>query len=349
MRLSVNIALAVLIITCPCALGLAVPAVVTAASGRLFRLGLLIKNGTALERLAEVDTVVFDKTGTLTMGLPEPVGLEGKPDEVLALAAALVAGSAHPLARALAEAFSARGVTPLTLEEMREVPGHGIEARLGARMVRLGRSEWVGAEPLAVTASYLRQADGQITAFGFADHPRQGAEELMAALKARGMAVHLLSGDAAPVVEELAGRLGIADWRAGALPQDKVDYLARLARDGHRVLMVGDGLNDTAALAAAHVSISPATALDAARTASDIVLLGSDLAPIAEATGIARRAVWRMKENFAISALYNTIAVPLALMGHATPLASAVAMSMSSITVSLNALRLNAPWKSSRS
>ncbi len=338
-RFAVNISAAVLIITCPCALGLAVPAVATAASGRLFRKGLLIKSGSALERLTEVDTVVFDKTGTLTLGLPEPVGLEEHDAQDLALALALARASSHPMARALDQALTARGVTPLALEDCHEMPGHGVEGRLNGQIVRLGRASWCGAQPLDVTATYL-QAAGRSVAFAFVDRPRPGAEALIAALKAQGKSVHLLSGDAEPVVAGMAHRLGIEAWAAGALPAQKAAYLQRLGEGGHRVLMVGDGLNDTAALAAAHVSISPATALDAARAASDIVLLGNDLAPIADATRIAGQAVRRMKENFAISGIYNVVAVPLALVGHATPLAAALAMSLSSISVSLNALRL---------
>ena len=339
LRFAINISAAVLIITCPCALGLAVPAVVTAASGRLFRKGLLIKNGTALERLAEVDTVVFDKTGTLTLGLPEPIGLDAHGAKDLALAAALAAGSSHPLARALAQSLTARGLVPVALEDLTEVPGYGIEARQNGQIVRLGRADWCGAVPVAATATYLKTATGT-SAFTFSDQSRPGSEALIAALRAQGKSVHLLSGDTAAAVKDLAERLGITEWAAGVLPAQKVDYLTALAQGGHRVLMVGDGLNDTGALASAHVSISPATALDAARTASDIVLLGTDLSPIADATRIAGQAVRRMKENFAISATYNVVAVPLALMGLATPLAAALAMSLSSITVSLNALRL---------
>jgi Cu2+-exporting ATPase len=345
-RFAVNISAAVLIITCPCALGLAVPAVVTAASGRLFRQGMLIKQGSALERLAEVDTVVFDKTGTLTMGLPEPLDLDRHPPRALELAAALARGSAHPLARALDQALTARGVAPAEVSDLREVPGHGIEGDTPEGKVRLGRADWCGAPALDLTATYLRLPDGTTRAFGFADRPRDGAAEVVAALLAQGKRVELLSGDVAPVVAELAGRLGIAHWQAGCRPEGKIARLSELSAQGHRVLMVGDGLNDTGALAAAHVSISPASALDAARSASDIVLLGSDLRPIALATDLSRQAVRRMKENFAISAFYNIVAVPLALMGHATPLAASLAMSLSSISVSLNALRLKSTWKS---
>lgn len=339
-HLALNIGVAVLIITCPCALGLAVPAVVTAASGRLFRRGLLIKDGTALERLAEVDTVVFDKTGTLTMGAPEPLALGGHAEADVALAAALAGASAHPLARALAGAAEAAGIAPAEVRELREVPGYGVEGLFEGRKVRLGRADWIGAEPLAVTATYLGRGEGEAEAFCFVDHLRPGAEAAVAGLRAQGKAIRLISGDSEAAVAELAGRLGIAAWTAGALPAEKAAAVARLAAEGRRVLMVGDGLNDTAALAAAHVSVSPASALDAARVASDIVLLGQDIAPIAEAAEVAGRATRRIRENFAISALYNAIAVPLAVLGLATPLVAALAMSASSITVSLNALRL---------
>jgi Cu2+-exporting ATPase len=339
-RFAVNISAAVLIITCPCALGLAVPAVVTAASGKLFRKGVLIKNGTALERLAQVDTVVFDKTGTLTMGTPEPLGLDALPAEALSVLAALARASSHPLAMALA----ARTATPAKVTDLHEVPGYGVQGLYHGRPVRLGRAEWVGAAPLALTATYLA-LDGQTHAIGFADQIRPGAEAAIAGLRAQGMTVRLVSGDTEAAVRAFADRVGIPDWVAGALPAEKAALVQDLTGQGRRVLMVGDGLNDTGALAAAHVSISPAQALDAARVASDIVLLGRDLSAIADAVHIARQASRRMVENFGISAAYNVVAVPLALMGAATPLAAALAMSLSSITVSLNALRLR-QWKS---
>ncbi|MDX5357533.1 MAG: cadmium-translocating P-type ATPase [Rhodobacterales bacterium] len=339
-RYAINISAATLIITCPCALGLAVPAVVTAASGRLFRKGLLIKSGSALERLAEVDTVVFDKTGTLTMGAPEPTNLGDHPRTVLELAAALAGASGHPLAQSLAQECRAAGVTPASLTDLAEVPGYGVEGRLHGRRVRLGRAEWVGAAPMEVTATYLAMPDGATRAFTFADALRPGAAEVVAAVKAQGLAVKLISGDAPGAVADLAARLGIADWTAGALPEGKASEVARLTAEGRRVLMVGDGLNDTAALAAAHASVSPASALDAARVASDIVLLGRDIAPVADALRIARQSTRRIRENFGISAAYNLVAVPIALVGLATPLWAALAMSLSSITVALNALRL---------
>jgi len=338
LRHAINISAAVLIITCPCALGLAVPAVITSASGRLFRKGLLIKHGTALERLATVDTVVFDKTGTLTMGAPEVTNLEALPLQVRGVALALAAGSSHPLAQSIARAAS--GVQPAEISDLHEVPGYGVEALWNGTRIRLGRAGWCGAEAVAVTASYVSMPDGRTYAITFADTLRPGAEAAVARLRAAGLRVLLLSGDAPGPVQAMAERLGIADWTAGALPAEKVAAISALRAGGARVLMVGDGLNDTGALAAADVSISPATALDAARVASDIVLLGQDMAPIADALRVSRQASRRIVENFLISGGYNVIAVPLAMAGLATPLAAALAMSLSSITVSLNALRL---------
>jgi P-type Cu2+ transporter len=339
LRFALNISAAVLIITCPCALGLAVPAVVTSASGRLFRKGLLIKSGTALERLAEVDLVVFDKTGTLTMGTPKPTNLEEIPRNALSVAMALAEASSHPLAVSLVAGASAMGVRAAALTTVAEKPGYGVEGTWNGQMVRLGRAAWCGATSEDVTATYV-QIGGATHAIRFADRLRPGAGQLIGQLKSQGMRVQLLSGDAEGAVRDLAERLGIAEWTANALPTEKAAAVTALRDAGHRVLMVGDGLNDTAALVAAHVSISPATALDAARVASDIVLLGSDLLPLSYALRISRQSTQRIRENFAISALYNVVAVPIALMGFATPLAAAIAMSLSSITVSLNALRL---------
>ena len=343
LRLSLNIAVATLIITCPCALGLAVPAVTTAASGRLFRRGMLIKNPTALERLAEVDTVVFDKTGTMTEGKPALADPERQNTGDLALAAAMARGSSHPLAAALRD-FGNSSVPALdkhdaAVKNLREVPGFGVEAEWRGQKVRLGRADWAGAEPVAGTATYLK-VGRRATAFCFTDALREGAAEAVAALKAQGKSVMLLSGDHPAAVADIAARTGIDAFEAGVLPAEKAMHIERLRDAGHHVLMVGDGLNDTAALAAAHASVSPASALEASRAVSDIVLLGSSLEPIAEATEIARSATRRIRENFAIAAIYNAVAIPVALLGLATPLAAALAMSGSSICVSLNALRL---------
>lgn len=343
-RLALNIAVAVLIITCPCGLGLAVPAVVTAASGQLFRRGLLIKNATALERLASATVVVFDKTGTLTFGVPDVAGLAGYSDDQLAVARALADGSAHPLAQALAlalaRAITARGIAPAPVTAIAEVPGCGVMGLWQGRQVRLGRAEWLGGVAAETTATHLQIGTDGPVAFQFTDTLRPGAAQAVAGLKSLGLRVMLMSGDAGAPVAELAGRLGIDAFQSRLTPLQKAEQIAGLAAQGDRVLMIGDGLNDTAALAAAHVSIAPASALDAARAAADIVLLGTDMAPIADAVRLARVAVQRMRQNFAISIAYNVIAVPFALLGFATPLLSAVAMSLSSISVSLNAMRM---------
>ena len=340
MRTALNIAAAVLIITCPCALGLAVPAVTTAASGRLFRRGMLIKHATALERLAEVDTVVFDKTGTLTAGTPELTNLEALPRDAVGVAMALAQGSSHPLSRAIADAARKAGVAAARVGQITEVPGYGTKGRWQGQEVRLGRAAWTGGRAGPQTAAFLKVGAAAPLAFTFTDRLRDGAAGAVAALQAAGYEVCLISGDSAPTVDAMAARLGINHRMSEALPADKLAHVQALADEGRTVLMVGDGLNDTGALAAAHVSISPASALDAARVASDIVLLGSDLAPIPDALGIAGQATRRIRENFRIATLYNVIAVPLAVAGLATPLIAALAMSASSVTVSLNALRL---------
>jgi P-type Cu2+ transporter len=341
LRHALNIAASVLIITCPCALGLAVPAVLTAASGRLFRRGMLLKDGTALERLADVDTVVFDKTGTLTLGRPEVQDFSVLPLRAQGLAAALAASSAHPLALAVADAARVAGIRPACVEDAREVPGHGVEARSDGMPLRFGRADWCGAEDDGTATSvWLRIGAEPPLRLTFTDRLRPGAEDLVAALKAQGIELAILSGDATGPVSAMADRLGIATWEAGLRPEDKLARLDAMKAAGAKVLMVGDGLNDTAALAGAHVSISPASALDAARAASDVVLMGVTLAPVAEALTVARRAVGLMRSNIVISNLYNVVAVPIAVAGFATPLAAAIAMSASSVTVTLNALRI---------
>ena len=341
MRVSLNIAAAVLIITCPCALGLAVPAVTTAASGKLFAKGLLIKNATALERLAEVDTVVFDKTGTVTMGTPQVTNWENLPARAQSVAYALSLGSSHPLARAIAEHGRKTSVKAAQVFAIKEHPGDGTEALLDGVKVRLGRAAWTkvdySGDGLITT---LELGAGEKFVIEFHDRLRPGAQDLVRRLSDQGLEVILLSGDREQSVARTADALGIKHWKAGVIPEEKLNKINVLKAAGRKVLMVGDGLNDTGALAAAHASISPAQALDAARAASDIVLLGQDLQPVADAIETARVAKKRITENFSIATIYNVVAVPLAVAGLATPLIAALAMSTSSLTVSLNALRL---------
>lgn len=342
MRVSLNIAAAVLIITCPCALGLAVPAVTTAASGRLFGKGLLVKNATALERLAQVDTVVFDKTGTVTLGVPCVTNWDALTPHQKSLAYALALGSSHPLSVAIVTAAEDQGVVPVALQAQEERPGYGAQAMLDGILVRLGRPDWIGVS--AGSTGLMTALDTGQSApalcLTFEDSIRTGASELMADLKDMGLEIVVLSGDREVSVASMAERLGTSRYAAEMRPAQKVDYVQTLMSQGRHVLMVGDGLNDTGALAAAHVSISPAQALDAARAASDIVLLGRDLGPIADAIATSRQAMKRINENFTIATVYNVVAVPLAVAGLATPLIAALAMSVSSLTVSVNALRI---------
>lgn len=336
-------AVAVLIVTCPCALGLAVPVVQVVASGKLLRRGILVKSADALERLADIDTVVFDKTGTLTLGEPELVNAGEIGEDDLALAAALGAASKHPLAQAVAGSIS----PPLhELSDVREEPGFGIEAVYRGCRLRLGRSDWVGVE---IDASdhpgpelWLGGEGRAPVRFRFTDQLRPDASETIARLKAHGIAVYMLSGDRSVVAEAVAKAAGIEHWRAECRPADKIDALEELARAGRKVAMVGDGLNDAPALRAAQVSLSPASAADISQTAADLVFQGERLAPVAQAFETARRTRARVRENFAFAFAYNLIAVPLAVAGYVTPLIAAVVMSSSSLIVTLNALRLKA-------
>jgi len=340
-------AISVLIITCPCALALAVPAVHVAAAGRLFRGGILLKSGDALERAGVVDTLVFDKTGTLTTGTPELLNAGEVPAPALRLAAALAAASRHPLARAVRAA--APGIPPA--DGVGETPGCGLEAVVDGAPVRLGSARWCGISDVQSLAGeepegesgpelWLVQAGTAPVRFRFRDRLRADAVDVIAGLRARGLNVHLLSGDREATVARIAARLGLSDWQAQATPPDKVHRIEELGRAGARVLMVGDGLNDAAALAAASVSLSPSSAADISQMAADAVFQGARLAPVGEFLAVAAKARRLVRANFALAAGYNLVAVPLAMAGLASPLVAAVAMSASSVTVILNALRV---------
>ena len=340
-RLALNIAIATLIITCPCALGLAVPAVSTAAAGRLFREGLLVKNGTAMERIAETDLVVFDKTGTLTDGQLEVAAIEALSPEERALALALAQASSHPISRALALGLEAHGVAPVAVSDIKEHPGAGLSATYGGEEIRLGSAAFTGAAPTDVPGAFLRVGDKPVHHLALKARLREGAEEMAATLRAAGTEMHLISGDTPAATAAVARALGIEVFCGGQSPADKIAYLNAQSAAGRKVLMVGDGLNDTGALASAYASLAPASAADAARAASDVVLLGQSLAALPDLIDTSRRAKRRILENFGIAAGYNALVIPLAVAGFVTPLLAAIAMSTSSITVLLNALRLS--------
>jgi Cu2+-exporting ATPase len=329
LRFAINVATAVLIITCPCALGLAVPAVSTAAVSRLFSLGYLVRHATALERLAEVTQIMCDKTGTLTrpfIQLPEDLSETDRQ-----IAKALAQSSHHPLSRAVVTALANTPAADLT--DVREVAGNGVVGRYGDISVRLGRGLWIGAAN-----------PGLCLAIGDAPHTLLEAPEVLrpgvkAAIAGIDLPCEIVTGDAAGPAEALAARLSVPVI-SGATPQDKLNRLSILSAAGGRVLMIGDGLNDTAVLAAAHASIAPSTALEASRNAADVVVLKESFADLPLVLHIARATRRLSQQNFAIAALYNAIAIPIALAGVATPLMAALAMSASSLTVLLNAQRM---------
>lgn len=333
-------AIAVLIITCPCALALAIPAVQIVAAGALFRANLLLNSGDALERLAEIDTIVFDKTGTLTVPEPRVANARDVPADLLALAGRLALSSTHPLAAAVAQ--EAGRAAPF--DGVEERPGEGVRLVVDGREARLGSPAFCGFE----TVSGPAPADTSLTAVQWGDRRalleirqtlRSDAAAIARDLARSGCDLVILSGDRPEAVGPVAAALGVAAWRGGLTPQDKIAALETLKARGRKVLMVGDGLNDAPALAAAHVSLSPVTAADLTQAQADGVFLGERLAPVKAAVLVSRRARRLMLQNLGIAAIYNLIAVPLAFLGHVTPFVAAVAMSGSSLLVTGNALR----------
>jgi P-type Cu2+ transporter len=337
---SLLIAVAVLIITCPCALGLAVPVAQVVAAGALMKRGILIKDGSALERLAEADTARFDKTGTLTLGRPVAEDLP-LADEEKPVALALARASTHPIARALAAALRGEGVRAVAVEDLKEVAGQGVSARRNGIEARLGRPDCLGIDGVdengLVTAFAIGAAEPRL--LRFSDRLRPDAAQAIGDLRALGIGSEILSGDRPRAVLPVASELGLAA-RAGMTPQGKLAHIEALRASGAKVLMVGDGLNDGPALAAGHVSLAPASASDVGQTAADAVFLGDSLAPVPMAVRAARRTLRIVRQNFVLAIGYNVFAVPLAIAGYVTPLIAAVSMSTSSIIVIANALRL---------
>ena len=353
---AIVIAIAVLIITCPCALGLAIPAVQVVAAGALFRRGVLLNSGDALERLAEVDTVIFDKTGTLTLPEPEVVNAADIPADMLLLAGRLALASRHPMAQAVARAAKAK----VPLDGAREEPGQGVHAIVDGIELWLGRPAYCRADDLAAAAS-VGDPEASCIAFRHGQERylflvrqrlRADAVAVIAALKRQGLAVEILSGDREAAVAHMARILSVDSYRSGVLPAEKIAHVEALKQAGHKVLMVGDGLNDAPALAAAHVSLSPVSATHLAQASADALFLGERLQPVADALALARKARRTMRENLALAIIYNAIAVPIAIAGLVTPLIAALAMSGSSVLVTTNALRAGrasiggVPWKS---
>lgn len=330
----------VLIITCPCALGLAVPVVQVLASGRLMRRGILLKSGSALERLATITHAVFDKTGTLTLGTPQWLNADALPTADRQLAAAMASHSRHPLSRAIA-AVAPDAAVPVNVQE---VHGCGLETMHEGKRIRLGKRSWCTDLPDDHDASmelWLAREGAAPLRLTFADTLRHDAAEVITRFKAAAITPILLSGDREEITRRVALELGIADYAGGLSPVEKTERIAALKASGAQVLMVGDGLNDAPSLASATVSMSPSSAMDIAQNAADILFQGQRLGPVIEAWQTACFAQKLVRGNFALSILYNVIAIPVAVAGYVTPLIAAIAMSGSSLVVIANAMRLN--------
>jgi P-type Cu2+ transporter len=335
-------AIAVLIVTCPCALGLAVPAVQVAAASRLFGKGIILKAADGLERLAEVDTVVFDKTGTLTLGEPRLLNAASMPKESLAAAASLAMASRHPYSRAIVAAARKQGLTVRAGDNVSETAGLGLACLGSAGEMRLGSASWCGqpeTEP-GTGMLWFKPVCGAAIAFRFADALREDGAPVIKALTDAGYGVEILSGDSESPVELVAGAVGVTTWRAAQRPDQKIARLDALKAQGRKVLMVGDGLNDAPALASANASLSPASACDISQTAADAIFQGARLQPIVELLAVAKAARALSVQNFGLAVAYNVVFVPLAMAGLVTPLIAALAMSASSISVTANAIRL---------
>ena len=340
------IVLAMLVATCPCALSLATPTALTAATGTLHKLGLLLTRGHVIEGLNQIDTVIFDKTGTLTEGRLALRAIRPlrdlDSDQCLALAAALENRSEHPIARAF-------GRAPHAAEDVHSTPGLGLEGRVGVQRLRIGQPGFV-CELSQATLPDMPQEPGQWLLLGDAQGPlawfvlddrlRADAPALLAACKARGWRTLLLSGDTSPMVDSVAAELGIDEARGGLRPDDKLHVLQQLHAQGRKVLMLGDGVNDVPVLAAADISVAMGSATDLAKTSADAVLLSNRLDALVQAFSLARRTRRVIIENLLWAGLYNGLMLPFAALGWITPVWAAVGMSISSLTVVLNALRL---------
>ncbi len=347
-------AVAVLVIACPCALGLATPAAIAVGTGVAARHGILIRDAAALEQAGAIRTVVFDKTGTLTAGRPELVALEPAPGEtaeaVLRLAAALQGGSEHLLARAV---LAASGPVP-PAQDVRSLPGRGLQGVVDARALRLGSAGLMRESGVALgaltqsaaaleragrTVSLLSEGDRVLGLLAFGDAVKPGASAAVAALQARGLHVVLLTGDNQGAADAAAQALGIADVRAGALPADKAAAIVGLRARGP-VAMVGDGVNDAAALAAADLGLAMATGTDVAAASAGITLMRGDPALVPAALDIAARTQRRIKQGLFWAFAYNLVGIPLAAAGLLSPVVAGAAMAFSSVSVVGSALLL---------
>jgi Cu+-exporting ATPase len=343
-------AVAVLVIACPCAMGLAVPTAVIAASGRGAQRGVLIRNAEAIERAARIETVVFDKTGTLTHGRPEVVdisttnGYDGR--ELLRLAAAVESHSEHPIARGIVRHAERLGLQSVPVTDFRALPGIGVEGRVEGRMVEVGRMIDRKDDPSMTEslpgATHVRiRIDGDVAgSIALADTVRSESHTAVAALHSMGIATVMLTGDSHQVAESVAREIGMDTVIAGVLPNQKGERIAELKKSGRAVAMIGDGINDAPALAAADVGIAMATGTDVAMSVADITLVGGDIARVPDAVLLSRRTMRIIRQNLFWAFVYNVVGIPLAAAGLLSPIIAGAAMAMSSVSVVSNSLRL---------
>lgn len=347
---SIYVAISVLIITCPCALGLAVPVAHVIASRQLFKQGIIITDGAGFERMEQVTRVIFDKTGTLTTGIPKIGASSPMSSTQKSIAVTLGANSNHPASKAVEEYL--KNQTKVALTNIHEIPGFGIEASYNEKRVRLGRAEWV-AEITKSKPGKSEEGLGfgiendKISTFQLTEELREGVVSAIEALRSTGIKIELMSGDNEKSVREIAGKLDILEFHFRQTPSDKLSYINELHADGEKVLMVGDGLNDAPALTGAHVSIAPSNACDVGRQASDFVFTHKSLMSVPFALKTSHRAGMIVRQNFTMAILYNIIAIPFAIAGFVTPLIAAIAMSASSIVVVGNSMRLSKESKRS--
>jgi Cu2+-exporting ATPase len=333
-------AVAVLIITCPCALGLAVPVVQILASSRLLNQGIYLKSADALERFGKIEIIIFDKTGTLTKGKPHLINLNDISFENKKLIASLAAYSKHPLCSVINSEYIGELIDLSVIEEK----GMGLEAQLNGEIIRLGNREWcsidLAEEADIYTEMWFKRGDQLPVRLKFSDILRDEAKDVINALKSFGYELWILSGDRDVVVRSVAIELGVANYLAECRPQEKYKFIEELENQNKHVLMIGDGLNDSPAMRKAYASASPSNALDITQNFADIVFR-KDLASVIESLKVAKKSDILVKQNFIISILYNILSIPIAAIGIITPLTAALAMSLSSICVIMNSLRLN--------
>ncbi len=335
-------ATAVLIITCPCALALAVPIVQTITISNFIKKGVLIKSGEALEKLIKSDIIIFDKTGSLTIGKPKLIEikiLHGEEKNILPLAASLAKASKHPLSQAISESYDGKFLDL----KIKENPGFGLEAEFENKVMRLGRKQFCDIQNFQPSqqnslSCFFKFGENEAE-FLFADEIKSDAKAVISSLKSMGKEIILLSGDSKNPVESVAKTLEIDQFYFEQTPVSKAEFLGKFLADKKQFIMIGDGINDAPALALSPISISFSKAADISQNIADIIIQGEKLSPILEVINSSNRSISLMKQNLLIALLYNLIAVPFAISGHVVPLIAAIAMSSSSLIVLFNSLR----------